>query len=260
MRNKNKWGIGRGAKQEVKQGSREVLRQEQSDIQNHGGPLLQKSIVFLAKILPCSEALLGRIVWVLLWGWKVAPVALYEALLAPSDEDTIDPVTGQTTTQARGGFQNYVNTWWRKTFVVPSALGFYYFLYEKVAEPLVYSVNCCSNSFLAILAAIGIVVAHFASGLAMHFCQERRIKQMGVQEQEEAAISSYHLQTELAHQGSAMNSASSNVSSPTATNIDIYNEETPTKKKRFWPFRGGRKEQPGARNPLASNSPSSAFV
>lgn len=123
----------------------------------------------LAKILPCSEILLNRVVWVLLWSWKAAPVALYETFVSPCLRSKSDTTTG------------YFNQWWQKAIAIPLALGFYYVLFEFVCQPALSAVNCCGSNTLTNGAAAGILVLHFLSGITMHRYQEAR-KESGIEE------------------------------------------------------------------------------
>jgi hypothetical protein len=170
--------------------SQDLLKQEKNDLRQHGGPIMERLIFCLAKILPCSEALIGRLIWVCIWGWKLAPVTLYESFRRQYDNQDDDVGNNDVTntdqqhtrttnnnTDAGGGsglgFHRYVSKWWQKTIAVPAALGFYYFLYDNIAQPLVYSVGCCKSDVVTFLAEMGVLCLHFISGLSMHLCEER---------------------------------------------------------------------------------------
>jgi len=175
--------------------SNDLLQQQQEQQQQHGGPLLDFVVAFLSKILPCSEILLRRLVWVLAWSWKAAPVALYESLLVQrgytNTQDDTDNNSSKSSifSKFKGSptdVSQYFQTWWHKTFVIPTALGFYYFLYDNVSEPLLASVGCCSSEFVTVGAVVGLLVLHFASGVAMHLWKQRndaRNKELSNQEE-----------------------------------------------------------------------------
>ena len=198
----------------------DLLRESQDQQQQHGGPILDFAIAFLSKILPCSEALLGRLLWVLLWSWKAAPVALYESLFAGSFGNnysnskaaignTNENNDGDTSSKRGGGwldsFRNtnptgdvsqYFQKWWQKTFVIPTAMGFYYFMYDYVSEPILDSVGCCSSEALTTTLGVGMLVLHFLTGVGMHLWQQRRSRRAAVLN-EAVATDDYQRQPEV---------------------------------------------------------------
>ena len=129
---------------------------------------------FLSKLLPRSfpESFLQRIIWVLVWGYKAAPVALYESFRKDYTADDDEGVEGPS-------------SWWKKTIVVPTAVGFYFFMYHRIAQPLVYTLGCCSSDIVTFLAQSSVLVAHFISGLAMHLCEERQQRRRRQQQQQQ---------------------------------------------------------------------------
>lgn len=276
----------------------DLLRQSQEQ-QQHGGPILDFAIAFLSKILPCSEALLGRLLWVTLWSWKAAPVALYESLFARNNSkstiETSDNTNQDNISSQRGGwldsFKNsnptgdvsqYFQKWWQKTFVIPTAMGFYYFMYDYVSEPILESVGCCSSEALTTTLGVGMLVVHFLSGVAMHLWQKRK-------NTSKAAV----LNDAVALEGDAQQPSQSSPSRAVATTLDNNqdakdwvtmekahanateaitdyqavhnttsgNDQLPSaqalfnavkeKKKKFWPFGGKKKTS----NKFNSNAP-----
>jgi hypothetical protein len=173
----------------------ELLSQEKADIEQLGSPLLKPLIACLGKRLPCSVALIERMLWVMVWGWKLFPLALYESF---KPNFITNAETGETV--ERGGFHQYVSKWWQKSVLVPAAFGFYYFLYEQVAQPLVYSVGCCYSDFFTFLAEMIVLVLHFFSGLTIHFCQERNRIKRELQEQQDEEERLRHLEQQLQEQ------------------------------------------------------------
>ena len=277
----------------------DLLRQSQEQ-QQHGGPILDFALAFLSKILPCSEALLGRLMWVLLWSWKAAPVALYESLFARNNSkstieasDDTNQDNGNNSSQRGswlGSFKNsnptgdvsqYFQKWWQKTFVIPTAMGFYYFMYDYVSEPILESVGCCSSEALTTTLGVGMLVVHFLSGVGMHLWQQRKnasksailndaIATEGNMQQSSQSLPGRVAATTLdnnqdrkdwvtmekAHASAteaitdyqAVHNTSGNAQSPSAQALFNSVKE---KKKKFWPF-GGKKK---ASNKFNSNAP-----
>jgi hypothetical protein len=228
-------------------------------------PMVQNSRAGINRIVPFVQTVLGLLVSVMVWGWKVAPVAFYEALITDGDKkDALDPTDdGQAAPQSSRR---------QKTVVVACVLGFYYFLFVKVVEPLVYSSNCCSNYAVTVLVSLTVVMVHFVSGLTMHFHQERTQKEYDAAQGHERgeASSEYRLEREMyllesemtqqpeMHDKSSMKWASHGPTSNAAPRPD----EIPTKKQRWWPFSNGQKSPthgPTGGSPIAI-SPASVLI
>jgi hypothetical protein len=165
----------------------------------------------------------------MVWGWKVAPVAFYEALITDGDmHDSLDRNDGQATPNFLSDFNR---TRRQKTVVVAYVLGFYYFLFVKVVEPLVYSSNCCSNYAVTVLVSLTVIVIHFLLGLTMHFRQERTPREYEAAQGQErgAARSEYRLESEMSqyemHDESSMKWASHG---PSTSNAPPRPDEIPT--------------------------------
>jgi len=223
---------------------------------------------FLSKLLPCfSESFIQRIIWVFVWGWKVAPVALYESFRkdyyndgeeGQQRDDGEGPSSSSSSSPSN--FHKYVSTWWKKTIVVPTAIGFYYFMYDQIAQPLVYSLGCCRSDIVTFLAQISILAGHFTSGLAMHLCEERRRRQrqqqirnqQEEQEQDTAATAAEAAEFERRFHETTTGNRSSGSSSQYHlhhNNFGRNDRHTTTTTstsggRRFWPrLFGGRKTE-----------------
>eukprot|EP00978_Attheya_sp_CCMP212_P012650 scaffold31649_cov53-Attheya_sp.AAC.5 len=160
----------------------------------HGGPLFNVILICLGKILPCSASFIRWVIWVLLFSWSTAPVIIYDILL----KDAIcrrrkiqeRQKSDDSETRTHRGFNFDYPKWWQKTIVLPAALGFYCFLYEFVVEPLLKIGGCCTSVIAFHAIASGILGLHFLSGLAVHHCQTKKVKQMdGKNQQQETTIS-----------------------------------------------------------------------
>lgn len=275
--------------------SQDLLRQEKDDIKKRGGPILEGLISCLGRILPCSEALIGRLIWVCLWAWKVAPAALYESFrrdyTEPQPEEVqVDPTTGEPQSNTSksvnnnfgGGLHQYVSKWWQKTFVVPTALGFYFFLWDHVAQPLVATMGCCRSDVVQSLAELGVLAAHFSSGLSLYLCEERSRKkklqeaefQRQFSEEMDQRASNNNIPSSLRKTDGILKDSTRDdtregmvsektfresgsipvVSGSTTTNTDSKtSSERP--KRNFWPF--GKKKDVGGTTttkPLSSSS------
>ena len=268
--------------QQQKALSNDLLRQNEEERQQHGGPLLDALIAFLSLILPCCEALLGRLMWVLLWSWKAAPVALYESFLRrqPTTEGASD--TTKSFLQGGTDVSQYFQKWWQKTVVVPTAMGFYYFLYDYVSEPILASVGCCSSPALTTIAGVGLLVAHFISGVALHLWQQRKANQEKLpQATEEVEFSNQQqsspspnrtLDNHQDHQDwvtmeKAHAAATGAITDYQAAhnNDTTVNNQLPSpqalfnsvkeKKRKFWPFGKRNSKSSSNKNKFQSNAP-----
>ena len=210
-------------------------------------PMVQKTPTCLSRIVVFVQAVLGLMVSCLIWGWKLAPVLLYEAFSSSGKQGNIDQLTNieQTDTQSVGGSDK---SGWHKGVVVTCALGFYYFLFEIVVQPLVYTTNCCSNYAATVLVSIAVIVAHFVTGLAMHFFEERRQRacELEPDQKREEMVCDYRLENEMVQQQERMGESSlERIPAMTfcpSVDYDVHQpDEIPTKKRRWWPLIPGKR-------------------
>ena len=206
-------------------------------------PMAEKTPTSLARIVLFAQAVLGLMVSCLMWGWKFAPVLLYEALRSVGGQEHIEE---QSDTQSLGGSDK---SGWHKCVVITCGLGFYYFLFEIVVQPLVYTTNCCSNYTATVLVSLTVIVAHFVSGLAMHFVEERRRREYELEQdqQREETTCEYRFENEMVQQQESIGE-SSQQQIPAMTfcpniDYDVHQEEIPNKKRRWWPLQLGKKAQ-----------------
>ncbi|CAB9523560.1 expressed unknown protein [Seminavis robusta] len=280
----------------------DLLEQGEQDASTTGGPLMEMAVGFAAKILPCSEAVLSRLIWVLLWSWKAAPVALYESLELDKIKQSMmttnnksqknDKDEDEATTAGCSCGAEYFQKWWQKFVAIPVAMGFYYFLYDYVAQPLLNEAGCCGSDSVTQVVAISLLVLHFLSGLSIHLYQ----KQKAEQDCQETANNNNNNKNdvELSQQSSNNsdyakavanasappeptgdwimlqdgnnnnNNGATNTTSPpttaTATTsaapVADNNTSTTPKKRKFWPF--GKKKK--AQNLVDSKQPQAAIV
>ena len=150
----------------------------------------------------------------------------------------------------------YFNKWWQKTIAITASLGFYYFLYDYVSQPLLETVGCCSNIYLFQGLAMGVLVLHFFSGISLHLYQEKR-KVRGMQDKNKTEWETRNALSErdwVKLEDSAMpETGISTLSLPSVTSpagiqqpIGVRSDPVivPEQKKRgFWPFRKKEKSQ-----------------
>jgi len=153
----------------------------------HGGPLFNVILVCLGKILPCSASFIRWVIWVIGFSWSTAPVIIYDILLkdAICRRTIQDRQNDDLETRTHRGFSFRYPKWWQKTIVLPAALGFYCFLYEFVVDPLLKIGGCCTSAIAFYAIASGILALHFLSGLAVHHCQTKKVKQTGGKDQQQ---------------------------------------------------------------------------
>jgi hypothetical protein len=233
---RNSWWRARGSRDDQSQDDQYRTSEERST-----------GTTRCCRILPFVEALRGLTVSVMVWGWKVAPVALYEALvLVGEDKEVIDTRSGRK-------MRRYLaRTRWQKVLIVPWALGFYFFLYEKVALPLVFTLNCCASYFWTVLASLALITVHFVSGLYIHLRQhgqQQNSEHQNGQEHEGEVTSDFWLAGENNQQQGRDRGVSV---------AEYRNEGTQSKKQRFWPFVGKAHNSTGD-SPTATST-SSAMI
>ncbi|CAB9503840.1 expressed unknown protein [Seminavis robusta] len=275
----------------------DLLEQGEQDASTTGGPLMEMAVTFAAKILPCSEAVLSRLIWVLLWSWKAAPVALYESLELDKIKQSMTTNNKsqnneeEATTAGCSCGAEYFQKWWQKFVAIPVAMGFYYFLYDYVAQPLLNEAGCCGSDTVTQVVAISLLALHFVSGLSIHLYQKQKAEQ---ECQETLTDTNNKNDVELSQQSSnnsdyakAVANASAppeptgdwimlqddnnnnitgatNATSPpttaTATTsaapVATGSASTTPKKRKFWPF--GKKKK--AQNLVDSKQPQAAIV
>lgn len=159
-----------------------------------------------------------------------------------------------------------VKAWWQKTFGLPTAIAFYYFLYDYVAEPLLSAFGCCGTTLLTTTAGVGLLLTHFGIAVVMGKYRKRQEQRAALAAAaEEDAAQSEAIQVAAARKttqpvlkapdiamegpGSDQQFPSSGVVEPRTAVIEQQGTPT-TKSKKSW-FKLGRKKK---KNPLGTST------
>lgn len=157
----------------------------------HGGPGLEAVLICLDKVLPFPGWMIRRIVWVMCWSFTAAPTCIWDALEESVTKRQLPQELLEVTTTDTISCQPVTNAkaWWQKTFGLPTAIAFYYFLYDYLAEPIVDLTGCCATSWLTTTVGVGILLCHFVTAVGLEKCNKRRQQRAALVEQEAAALS-----------------------------------------------------------------------
>jgi len=139
------------------------------DLRNCGDDRLDETIGILGGILPCSSWIIRQLIWVIFWSFTAAPTRIWGSVEESFAKREL-PVDADNSCQPVAT----VKAWCQKTFGLPTALAFYYFLYDYAAEPLLAALNCCGSELLTVTTGVGLLMTHFVTAVSMDKFRKRQ--------------------------------------------------------------------------------------